>query len=160
MAERLSERDVLDMLHVRYGQVSMNARRYAVAEHVADQPSWALRRADFMAQDCYSTTPLHGHEIKVSRSDWLRELADPGKAETFARYCDYWWLVVSDRSIVKAGELPAGWGLMAVTGRVLRCLTPAVQRDPEPMPVRMRAALLRATAATAARRTAATAGAA
>lgn len=151
--KRLTERDVLDKLHVRYGAVSMNARRYAVAEHVADRPSWAMRRADFIAQDCYQGLALHGHEIKVSRSDWLRELADPSKAETFARYCDYWWLVVSDRTIVRPGELPHGWGLLAASSRALRCVTPAQKRDPEPMPAHFRAALLRATAATATART-------
>ncbi|MFI5426079.1 hypothetical protein [Aeromicrobium sp. UC242_57] len=26
---------------------------------------------------------FHGHEVKVSRSDWLTELRDPTKAETF-----------------------------------------------------------------------------
>ena len=33
---------------------------------------------------------LHGVEIKVSRSDWRREAADPMKAEAIAAYCDRW----------------------------------------------------------------------
>lgn len=55
---------------------------------------------------------LVGHEVKVSRSDWLTELSKPGKADAWADQCHEWWLVVSDPTIVHEGELPAGWGLM------------------------------------------------
>lgn len=56
---------------------------------------------------------LVGHELKVSRSDWLNELNKPGKADGWADQCHEWWLVVGDPTIVHDGELPAGWGLMA-----------------------------------------------
>ena len=56
---------------------------------------------------------LVGHELKVSRSDWLAELSKPGKADAWADQCHAWWLVVSDPAIVHEGELPAGWGLMS-----------------------------------------------
>ena len=56
---------------------------------------------------------LVGHELKVSRSDWLSELSKPGKADAWADQCHQWWLVVSDPMIVHEGELPAGWGLMS-----------------------------------------------
>lgn len=63
---------------------------------------------------------LVGHELKVSRSDWLRELNSPGKADGWADECHQWWLVVSDPQIVKEGELPAGWGLMSPGRSVTR----------------------------------------
>lgn len=56
---------------------------------------------------------LVGHELKVSRADWLNELNKPGKADAWADACHQWWLVVSDPMIVRDGELPAGWGLMS-----------------------------------------------
>ncbi|WP_225433571.1 hypothetical protein [Mycolicibacterium mucogenicum] len=56
---------------------------------------------------------LVGHELKVSRSDWLNELNKPGKADAWADQCHQWWLVVSDPAIVHEGELPHGWGLMS-----------------------------------------------
>lgn len=56
---------------------------------------------------------LIGHELKVSRSDWLNELNKPGKADAWADQCHQWWLVVLDPSIVHDGELPPGWGLMS-----------------------------------------------
>lgn len=55
---------------------------------------------------------LVGHELKISRSDWLAELNKAGKADPWADQCHQWWLVVSAPAIVRAGELPVGWGLM------------------------------------------------
>lgn len=68
---------------------------------------------------------LDGYEIKVSRSDWLRELKNPAKAEEFAGLVDRLWLVVSDPAIVKDGELPDGWGLYVQEGDKLRQKTRA-----------------------------------
>lgn len=157
---RLGERDMLGLLHGRYSRVSMGARRYAVAEHVPDGVSFAKKRiADFIAVDCYMTgewprerryNPIHGHEVKVSRSDWLAELRDPSKAEAWVRHCHFWWLVVPDPAIVR-DDLPAGWGLMVARGGRLHAVQRAELRIPAPMSGAMVAALLRATAKTAAR---------
>lgn len=54
---------------------------------------------------------LVGHELKVSRSDWLAELSSPGKADQWAENCHEWW-VVTIPGVVHEGELPPGWGLM------------------------------------------------
>lgn len=54
---------------------------------------------------------LTGHEIKISRSDWLHELDQPDKALTWADQCHAWY-VVAPRGLVKREELPSGWGLM------------------------------------------------
>lgn len=56
---------------------------------------------------------LIGHELKVSRADWLNELNKPGKSDAWADECHEWWLVVNEPAIVHDGELPAGWGLMS-----------------------------------------------
>lgn len=64
---------------------------------------------------------LIGHEIKVSRSDWIAELGRKnGKADAWADQCHQWWLVVSDPGIVRDGELPNGWGLMSPGRSVTR----------------------------------------
>lgn len=51
-----------------------------------------------------------GFEVKASRSDWKRELANPKKSERISRYCDR-WIVVAAKGIVKRYELPPAWGL-------------------------------------------------
>ena len=162
-----SERDMLDALHVRYSQTSQGvARRYVVAEHVRAACGFSgtsfeggmyvaqartMRTADFLAQDCWEAQGLrlHGHEVKVSRSDWLTELRDPDKADAIKRYCDHWWLVVPDPAIVR-DDLPDGWGLLAL-GRdgKLRVRRRAPLLDPEPLTRTFRASFLRAAAKTA-----------
>lgn len=140
------------LLDRRYGAVSMGVRRYTTARDVADRPGFARRRCDYIAVDSYQITDgdwtapkyaVHGHEIKVSRSDWLAELRDPSKAEAFRRYCTHWWLVVSDKGIVR-DDLPDGWGLLVVQGeRLVRKAWPTVI-EPDPWPRELTAAMLRA----------------
>jgi len=152
-----TERRMLDRLNTRYGSFNGNGFRYARAEHVKVSAGFDARRiCDYMAMDLWpggygrATGPkLHGHEVKVSRSDWLTELRDPDKAEAFRRYCDFWWLAVSDRAIVKPGELPEGWGLMVASGNSMRVATPAARNTTvEPLPRHVQATLLRATTKT------------
>lgn len=76
---------------------------------------------------------LVGHELKISRSDWLNELSKAGKADAWADECHEWWLVVSDPAIVHDGELPAHWGLMVPNPRTktrMTIHTRAVRKDP------------------------------
>lgn len=155
---KATERDMLDRLNARYGAFNGNGFRYARAEHVRVIAGFNARRTcDYMALDLWPgglgksrTGPtLHGHEVKVSRSDWLTELRDPDKAEAFRRYCDFWWLVVSDRSIVKVGELPDGWGLIVASGDSARVAVRAARNGAvEPMPRDLQATFARAVTKT------------
>ena len=107
------------------------------------------RTADAIAFNCYPSRglELHGFEIKVSRSDWLRELQNPDKSIAVQRYCDRWWIVISDKKIVLPGELPPTWGLMAPHGKGLRALTPAPQLEAESLSREFIASMLRKAAA-------------
>jgi hypothetical protein len=147
----LTEADVLDALHDRYGTVHGNGQRYAVASQVRSRAGFDARRtADFVAMDLWPSArlTLHGHEVKVSRSDWLRELKDPTKAAEFIPYMNTWWIVVSDARIVREGELPDDWGLMAMRGSRLAEVRKAPRRDALPLTPSRLAALLRAVAQT------------
>lgn len=148
----LRERDILDRLNRRHSQTSQGtAPRWSRAEHVKSTLGLDARRiCDYMALDLWpggSGAALHGFEVKVSRSDWLTELRDPEKAEAFARYCHYWWLAVSDASIVK-DDLLDGWGLLVASGDSMRIKVRAPRREPEPMPFEMLGAFSRAVAKT------------
>ena len=152
---KATERQVLDALALRYGRRNGNGPRYAYAEHVkSDAGFWARRSADFIAIDLWPSSgcAMHGHEVKVSRSDWLRELADPTKAEAFRPYMDYWWLVVSDPRIVR-DDLPAGWGLIVANADgTTRIAKRAEKIDALPMTRSLQATFARAVAKTATRR--------
>ncbi|MFF2054133.1 hypothetical protein ACFVU2_21180 [Leifsonia sp. NPDC058194] len=154
--EKYTERDMLDLLLDRYmaRRPGTYADRWVRAEHVRARldgyASGPQRIADFIAADKYaSTLALHGHEVKVSRSDWLTELRDPTKAEAFKRYMHHWWLVVPRRDIVKPDELPEGWGLMVKSGKGLRAAVKAPRLNPEPLPVELTITLMSAAAKTA-----------
>ncbi len=63
---------------------------------------------------------FHGFELKINRNDVLKELGNLKKSENIQQYCDRWWLVVGDKTIVNIAELPPYWGLMIPYGKGLR----------------------------------------
>lgn len=86
------------------------------------------RRADLIWVPTTSTAShtarIIGHEIKVTRSDVLVELADPTKHDPWAQYCGRWWLVVATPELIMDHEIPDGWGVMAPpSGRRTRSMT-------------------------------------
>ncbi|MFV8160828.1 hypothetical protein ACNQVK_01505 [Mycobacterium sp. 134] len=161
MANTYTERDMLDLLLARYTAIRRGtvADRWVRAEHVASdlghRRTGVSKVADFVAADKYPGMPygtalaLHGHEVKVSRSDWLTELRDPTKAEAVKRYMHHWWLVVPDADIVKPGELPDDWGLLVKSGNKLRAKVAAPRLAPGPVPLDFTIALMAAATRTA-----------
>ena len=141
------EVDVASMLRHRYSQTVGNGPRYVCAEQVRNAAGFdAQRTCDFIAVDTWPSQGLavHGHEIKVSRSDWLHELKHPEKAAAFIPHMTYWWLVIPDRSIARVEELPEGWGLLAPRGNRLVIARRAQKRPQASMPWTMTVAMLRA----------------
>lgn len=102
-------------------------------------------RADAVAVNTWPSRGLaiHGFEIKVSRGDWLRELRDPAKSAPVQKYCDRWWVAVSDAKIVRPGELPATWGLLVLKSDRLLTLHEAPPLTPEPVAREFVCSLLR-----------------
>lgn len=72
------------------------------------------RRADALYVGFFASRGkrLTGFEVKVARSDWLAELDQPAKAETWHAHCHDWYIVAPDTDIVRPEELPDGWGLI------------------------------------------------
>lgn len=112
--KRLQTHEVKHLLQVKY-----SAPAWALLFEVPDGTGGhKSRSADALAMSLYPSRglELNGFEIKVSRSDWQKELKDPTKAEAICRYCDRWWIVAGDASIVQDGELPPTWGLLVARG--------------------------------------------
>lgn len=157
----VTERDMLNLLLNRYTDIRQGtiADRWVRAEFVPSGLGYgqggSKRILDFIAADRYPGMPygsalaFHGHEVKVSRSDWLSELKDPSKAEAFKKYMHHWWLVVPDASIVKHGELPDDWGLLVMGKKGLRAKVRAPRLSPEPVPADLTISLMAAAARTA-----------
>lgn len=146
---------MLALLEKRYrGEQRGNGPAWAFVPKVRNAAGFnATRTIDALAMSLWPSRglELHGHEIKVSRADWLRELKDPAKAEAFTQLVDRWWLVVSDAAIVQEGELPPTWGLMVARGRgiVVKVQAPQLPPTDAPwMPKTFLAALLRSATRT------------
>lgn len=106
------------------------------------------RRCDalFVGFTSASGRILVGHEIKVSRSDWLHELDQPGKADAWADECHAWYVVAPDETIVRPEEVPHGWGLLVATGARTRLTVKVkaqVHADRQPSWTAMRSLLSR-----------------
>lgn len=154
---RLREADMLDRLRARYGRLYANGPhkvlRYVGASHVRFGPLWPSAIADFLVQDTWGNCghehqrhPILGFEVKVSRSDYLHEIKNLGKSEPFRRVCTEWYMVVSDKAIVR-DDLPDGWGLLVASGEGLRCVRKsATNLEPEPMSRGLIAGFMRAVA--------------
>ena len=124
--------DIQGKLRNRY-----SGSEWAIAFEVPNSTGGGSRRCDCMAMHLWSSKggySLHGHEIKKSRSDWLREIDDPSKAEEFARRCHYWW-IVAPKGIVKLEELPTNWGLMHCSEKSSLRVASAAQKNRKPVPI-------------------------
>ncbi|WP_237081283.1 DNA adenine methylase [Mycobacteroides abscessus] len=95
----------------------------------------------------YVDPPYLGDVRRATGNGYRIEMREP---ELFKRHMDYWWLVVSDRSIVRPGELPTGWGLLISVGPYLQVSHPAPRLEPEPMPRELLVSLARSVSRTAA----------
>lgn len=105
---------VLNTAHARQMlQKRYPAPEWSLMQEVAPATGGGTRYADAVAVNLWQSRghAVHGFEIKVSRSDWLRELKQPEKAEEIYRYCDHWW-ILAPKGVVKDGELPPTWGLL------------------------------------------------
>ena len=107
---QMDESDVVAALRKRY---SGRPGEWACVGDVGTSTAGARRRMDFAAISCWPSNGLHlyGHEIKVSRSDWQKELDDPTKAGAFRDKCHFWY-IAAPKGIVSLDELPATWGLI------------------------------------------------
>lgn len=121
------------------------APEWAIMFEVGDGTGMNQRRwADAVAMNLWPSRGLeiHGFEIKASRSDWLREIKNPAKAEAVQRYCDRWW-IVAPPGVVQDGELPPTWGLYEAKDGKLKQIVAAPPLGVQPVDRSFVAAMLR-----------------
>lgn len=127
--------DVTAMLRAKFA-----APQWAFFEEVRNATGFekSSRYCDGLALGLWPSNGLEliGFEVKVSRGDWARELANPAKANEFFRFCDRWY-VVAPEGIVKRDELPSQWGLLeaAAKGRERLLTTVPAPKQPAPAPL-------------------------
>ena len=122
----LTTQDVLVRLETRYAPPG-----WVTIRECSDRTGYRNRTADFIALGIWPSRGLEiiGFEVKSRRGDWLKELKEPEKADPIAVHCDRWYVVVTDPAIIKPGELPADWGLIAPRGAGLKIVVESPYRD-------------------------------
>lgn len=127
----LTAADLCERLRRKYP-----AEAYAMLYEVRNGTGFqrSPRSADVLMMSLWPSRGLDltGFEVKVSRSDWKRELADPGKADAIQRYCDRWY-VLAPETVVPREELPSAWGLLVPYRDGLTCAVEAPKLEPVPI---------------------------
>lgn len=140
----------MHLLHERY----LKADGWACFAELSDGTGYQKHGvADFVA---VSTWPSKGYraigfEIKVSRSDFLRELKKPEKRKHLEDSCAECWFV-APAGLLRAEEIPEGWGLLEVLQGAeeekLRAKVQPRQREAKPWSMSFMAAIARRCADT------------
>jgi hypothetical protein len=73
---------------------------------------------------------LAGIEIKITRSDWRKELREPEKAEAILKYVDYFYMACPT-GVINVGEIPQNWGLIEVRRDGAAVTKPATKLTPK-----------------------------
>lgn len=108
--------------------------RYARPEwHCEAEVTLDRRRLDVVAFNLWGARGYRivGFEVKVSRGDWLRELAAFEKSAGWHAVVDAFY-VVTPGGLVRPDELPAGWGLLELRGSRMFTKVQAAARAPRP----------------------------
>jgi hypothetical protein len=110
------------------------APEFAFFEEVGDSGSGSAVYADGVAINMWASRgyAITGFEVKASRSDWLRELKQPGKSEPVLSKCDYWYLVAPD-GVYKDDEIPISWGVLDFKDGKLREKRKPPKLEPKPV---------------------------
>lgn len=116
--EELDEKDIEDMSRKEKNEhVNMALRKkYAPGEWATFfefQVKQGGRRADFVALNTWPSRnfKIVVCEVKVDRSDWLREKKESAKNDLFVGQADEFYIAAT-KDVVNKEELPEGWGLM------------------------------------------------
>jgi hypothetical protein len=104
----------------------------------------AHRLIDFYAFNLYPSKRYLriAYEIKVTRADFARELADPMKREPAEALADECYFA-TPKGLIRPDEVPEGWGLIEIVANGLRVSKRAQQRNVSAMPVSFVASIAR-----------------
>lgn len=117
----IDEAEMLTLLERHFARPGNGGSgEYAFLRHVRNAAGHDAKRTfDAVAVGLWQSRghDIHVIEVKVSRSDLLRELNKPDKAEDAAKVADR-FSIAAPRGICTLAELPATWGYIEVSGGV------------------------------------------
>lgn len=126
-------------------RVHFDAPAFAVFFEVSnDTGARSKTYTDAVAMGIWPSTgqEIIGIEIKVSRSDWLREAKNPAKTSPMFDNCDRFYLACPS-GMVSASEVPLNWGVLHFDGTRMKVAKKAPLLTPQPLSRGLMAALIR-----------------
>ena len=138
----MNENEVIDKLREMF-----SLPEYAFMPQVRNGVGFSRavnRTADAIAMGLWPSRglSLHGFEVKCSKADLKSELNNPSKADAIGKYCNYWWLVVSDVKITDNLIIPTTWGIIECSKKV-KVIKQAEELKPIPLDKQMVASILK-----------------
>lgn len=112
MSDKFTSEYVVSLLRNKYSD-----DRYIVLEQVANFPGFgATQYIDVIVVDLWPSGGLQrlAFEVKVSRSDFLKEINDPNKNSYAKAHYHQFWYVAPKGVIEEASEVPDGCGWLEV----------------------------------------------
>ncbi len=113
------------------------AGEYVLIPEAPDGCDRQGRKIDLLAVSTWRSRGLEVEavEVKVSMSDWRRELKKPQKADFWWKHAHRFWIAApADVAAKIKPELPTGWGLLACSDGGSQIVVRPPKREPEPLP--------------------------
>lgn len=135
--------EILAALRRHHGRGSL-AEEWAFLVELNVATGGEAQRIDALACNLWRSGRYEriAYEVKVSRSDLLRELARPSKRAA-ALALAHRWVLATPVGLVRDGELPAGAGLVEVDARGVHWRAKGTPSEPGPVPETLLAAIAR-----------------
>jgi len=133
MAMEYKAEDIVRLIRARYPSGENGAGEWVVLEQVPDGTSMHQRRwIDVAAFSMWLKNGLSrvAFEVKVDRSDFLRELNNPVK-HAWCQECFHLFYFVAPKGVIQVEELPPGVGWLYPRGERL-CTARQAKRNPSP----------------------------
>jgi len=117
------------VLSRRHGQeYNGGTPRWIWFEELSCRTSFNPPRIDLWVMDTWGDKNAIAYEVKVSRSDFLREIANPAKREPAMAVSNFFYFA-APRDLIAASEVPEGCGLVEVIPRTAKVVVRAPRRS-------------------------------
>lgn len=123
-ADRLADRVLARRHRQEYNGTSP---RWIWFKELSTRTSFNPQRIDLWVMDTWGQMNAIAYEVKVSRSDFARELANPTKREAAMAVSNQFYFA-APRGLIAPVEVPEGCGLVEVHGGIVKVVVPAPRR--------------------------------
>lgn len=137
---KIQNRQIIELLRIRH-----SSPEWATFVELRDGTGMRFNHSiDFYAYNLWPSKDYLkiAYEIKISRSDFSKELNNPRKRESAESYSNECYFA-TQVGLVQTDEIPEGWGLIELISNGLRIKKRARQRKVESLPLSFVASLAR-----------------